>query len=114
MRKEKIQDLYPRIEFTQEEFEIALEILPDDISGKPLKASYRKYFNNDGSAKMKKQEGQEWHDVLNFIHLHVMRMVHINRIKNRREIHKKLISESKQKTHKVDRSGKIVERKRNE
>ena len=108
MKKNKIAELFVDTEFTNEEFQEALDSLPDEFAGKPLKATIRKYFKLDGTAKVKKQTGQEWHDTQGFIRRQVRTQIHINRLRKRAEAHKQIIREKKTRTHKVERHGKIV------
>ncbi len=107
MKKNKIAELLTGIEFTNDEIQEALDALPDEFAGKPLKANINKYFKKDGTAKAKKQEGQEWHDTQGFIRRQVRTQIHINRLRKHVEAHKQLIKEKKTKTHRVGRHGKI-------
>ena len=110
MKKDKIQDLIGEVDI--DEFNDALDMLPDEFQGKPLKANVRKYFKMDGTAKTKKQVGQEWKDTQTFIRRRVRGQIHVNRIKKHRDAHVQLITEKKTKTHKVERYGVISERKK--
>lgn len=107
MKKNNVKDLLGKSNFTMDEFWEAVDALPDEFNNKPLKTNINKYFRKDGTAKVKKQEGQEWHDVNGFICRQVGKQIHLNKMRKHVETHKQLVREKKSKTHRVVRYGKI-------
>jgi hypothetical protein len=110
MRRDTIKELFGRANFTMEQFWEAVEVMPDEFQGKPLKANISKYFKKNGDAKVKKQIGQEWADTRRFIVKRVGLQIHMNKSKKRKEAHWEIIAEKKMKTHRVNRDGNVVRR----
>jgi hypothetical protein len=108
MKKGQISDLIKDPKFDLDAFWAALDELPDQFDGKPLKANVRKYFNQDGTAKNKKQEGQDWKATQTYMRIIVRPLAHVNRQKKRVAAQRHIIENRLRKTHKVNDAGEVV------
>ena len=103
-----IKELIGKDDFTMDEFWVAVDILPDEFNGKPLKANVRAHFKKDGEPKVKAKKGQDWHDTQGFIRRQVRTQIHLNKLRKHRDAHVQLVRKKKTKTHKVERHGEII------
>lgn len=117
----KIKDLLGDTEFTTDEFWAVVDALPDEVAGKKQKANINAYFKKNGDLKIKAvslstdEDYQTWHDTQGFIRRQIRTQIHMNRLKNRRDVILRNIKDVKEKKdvpRRVTKDGKLGEPKR--
>lgn len=72
-------------DFTMKEFWEAINELPAEFDGKPMRANISGYFKKDGTPKVRQRKGQQWHDTQKFIRKNVRTHMHVKKLKKHRE-----------------------------
>jgi len=117
----KVKELLVGFDFTMDEFWSAIDALPDEIDGRKHKMNIRAFFKKDGTPKSKAlslstdNDFQTWHTTQGFIRRQIRVQIHMNRLKQRRDVILKNIrdvKEGKDVPRMVTKEGKLGEPKK--